>query len=70
MMWVLEHLDDILAVYGGLVAVCTVVVKCTKTDKDDKVLNKIVKFADLFSTAFTKEDAQKLAQATKNLKKK
>lgn len=65
MTWI----NDILAVYGGLVAVCTVIVKFTKTDKDDKILEKIVKFADLFSTVFTKEDAAKLAAATKKSKK-
>ena len=65
MTWI----NDILAVYGGLVAICTVIVKFTKTDKDDKILEKIVKFADLFSTVFTKEDAAKLAAATKKSKK-
>ena len=69
MTWIFEHLDDILAIYGALVAVCTVIVKCTKTDKDDKILNKVVKFADLFSTVFTKEDAAKLAAATKKSNK-
>lgn len=68
MTWILEHIDDVLAIYGALVAVCTVIVKCTKTDKDDKILNKVVKFADLFSTVLTKEDAEKIAKATKKSK--
>lgn len=68
MTWILEHFDDLLAIYGALVAICTVVVKYTKTDKDDKILNKVVKFADLFSTVLTKEDAEKIAKATKKSK--
>lgn len=68
MTWILEHLDDLLAIYGALVAICTVIVKYTKTDKDDKILNKVVKFADLFSTVLTKEDAEKIAKATKKSK--
>lgn len=68
MIWLFEHLDDILALYGALVAACTVIVKYTKTDKDDKILNKVVKFADLFSTVLTREDAEKIAKATKKSK--
>ena len=54
--WLSTHWQDILAVYGGLVALCTAIVKITPSDKDDKILAKVVKFADLFSTVFTKED--------------
>lgn len=61
---------DILAVYGGLVAISTVIVKLTPTTKDNEVLDKVVKFFDKFSTVFTKEDAEKIAKATKALKKK
>lgn len=68
MTWIFEHLDDILAIYGAVVAMCTIIVKYTKTDKDDKILNKVVKFADLFSTVLTKEDAEKIAKATKKSK--
>ena len=39
--WISEHWQDILAIYGGLVAISTIIVKWTKTDKDDKILNKI-----------------------------
>lgn len=54
--WITAHWQDLLALYGGLVAICTVIVKITPSDKDDKILAKVVKFADLFSTVFTKED--------------
>lgn len=55
-----EHWNDILAVYGGVVAICTVIVKYTPTKKDDDILAKIIKILDHFSTAFSKEDAQKV----------
>lgn len=70
MTWLFAHWADILALYGGLVAVSTIIVKFTKTTKDDKLLNKIIKFFDMFSTAFSKADAEKLEQAAKNLKGK
>ena len=69
MTWFLEHFETILAIYGGIVAICTAIVKFTKTDKDDKILAKIIKFLDNFSTAFSKEDLAKLAEATKKSKK-
>lgn len=55
-----EHWNDILAVYGAVVAICTVVVKYTPTQKDDDILAKIIKILDYFSTAFSKEDAKKV----------
>jgi len=67
--WILEHFTDLLAIYGSVVAIATIIVKYTKTDKDDKILEKIIKFLDHFSTVFTKEDAAKLAAATKKSKK-
>ena len=69
MIWVFEHIEEIFAVWGILVAVCTVVVKLTPSQKDDNVLAKIVKIADLFSVAFRKEDALALAKALKKGKK-
>lgn len=58
--WIIEHWADILAVYGGLVALCTAIVKITPTTKDDTILAKIIKIVDVFSTAFTKADKAKL----------
>ena len=48
--WITAHWDEVLAVYGGLVAICTIVVKWTPTTKDDELLGKIVKVLDKFST--------------------
>ena len=66
--WVLEHWVDLLAIYGAVVAICSIVVKLTPSQKDDAVWAKILKILDHFSTVFTKDDAAKIAQATKNLK--
>lgn len=58
--WITEHWSDVLAVYGGLVALSTAIVKITPSTKDDEWVSKIIKVLDFFSTAFTKADAEKL----------
>lgn len=68
MIWVLENLELIFACWGILVAISTAIVKMTPTQKDDNFLAKVVKFADLFSVAFRKEDAETLAKALKKRK--
>ena len=65
----MEWLETILALYGALVALSTVIVKLTPTTKDNEILDKIVKFFDKFSTVCTKEDIAKLAKAVKKSKK-
>ena len=67
--WILEHWADLLAIYGAIVAICSTIIKCTPTQKDDNVWAKIIKILDRFSVCFTKEDAEKLASATKRIKK-
>lgn len=67
--WILSHWVDILAIYGAVVAICSTIVKLTPSTKDDDIWAKILKFLDHFSTVFTKEDAEKIASATKALKK-
>lgn len=41
--WITEHWKDILAIIGGVVMVASTVVRLTKSDKDDKALNIIIK---------------------------
>ena len=60
MTWILANWDNILAIYGGLVALCTTIVKITPNTKDDAIVSKVIKVLDFFSTAFTKADAEKL----------
>ena len=68
MMWIIEHFETILAIYGGLVAISTAIVRITPSTKDNEILDKIIKFFDKFSTVFTKADAEKLAKLTKKSK--
>lgn len=67
---ILSYLSTISAAYGFIVAISTFIVKKTQTTKDDEFVSKIIKFLDNFSTAFTKEDLEKLAFAEAELKKK
>jgi putative heme iron utilization protein len=63
--WILENWVNIAAAWGMLVALCSIIVKATPTQKDDNILAKIVKWADVFSVVFTKEDAETIAKALK-----
>lgn len=67
--WILNHWVDLLAIYGAVVAISSTIIKLTPSTKDDDVWAKIIKILDHFSTVFTKEDAEKIAAATKRIKK-
>lgn len=69
MNWLLTNWETIFAIWGMLVAFCTAIVKLTPTQKDDNILAKIVKWADVFSVVFTKEDAETIAKALKKKEK-
>lgn len=43
MEWITAHWKDVLAVIGGVVTVCSLIVKLTPTQKDDTVFAKIIK---------------------------
>ena len=58
--WLLANWDSVFAVYGGVVALCTSIVKLTPSTKDDTAWGNIVKVLDFFSTAFTDSDKVKL----------
>lgn len=68
MIWVLENIKLVAACWGILVAICSAIVEITPTQKDNNILAKVVKFADLFSVRFRKEDAETLAKALKKRK--
>lgn len=42
-IWIQEHWKDILAIIGGVVTVASIIVRLTKSDKDDKALSVIIK---------------------------
>ena len=67
--WLVENYDLIFQIWGMIVALCTAIVATTPTDKDNKFLAKIVKWADVFSVVFTKKDAQVIADALKKKNK-
>jgi hypothetical protein len=47
--WLKENYDNICVVITALITFCSVVVKLTPTDKDDKILSKIISILDTFS---------------------
>lgn len=47
--WCMAHGDDLLQLVGAVVAVATLAVKLTPTQKDDNVLSKIIKVLAAFS---------------------
>lgn len=65
MSWLVDNWETIFAIWGMLVAFCTAIVKLTPTQKDDTFMAKVVKWADVFSIVFTKQDAETIAKALK-----
>lgn len=47
--WLSANYVNIAAIYGGVVAIATVVVKLTPTQADDAILGKIVGIVDWFA---------------------
>jgi len=58
--WLISHKEDIAAVYGCVVALCTAIVKILPSNKATPIWGAIVKVLDYFSTAYTDSDAKKL----------
>lgn len=58
--WFIEHREDIAAIYGCVVALCTAVVKILPSNKSNSVWGTTVKLIDFFSTAYTDSDKEKL----------
>lgn len=58
--WVVEHKEDIVAIYGCIVALCTAIVKILPSNKTNGIWGTFIKIIDNFSTAYTDSDARKL----------
>ena len=43
MEWITTHWQEILAWIGGIVTAASIIVRLTKTERDDKALNAIMK---------------------------
>lgn len=48
-IWCKANWESVLAIIGGIVSVATIIVKLTKTDKDDNFLAKVIKILAIFS---------------------
>ena len=49
MTWITQHYDEVLQIIGAVVALATLVVKVTPTQKDDAFLAKVIKILSAFS---------------------
>lgn len=47
--YIVEHWDEIMQIFGSAVALITLIVKFTETDKDDTVWAKILKVLSVLS---------------------
>lgn len=54
--FILGHWNDILAVFGGLVGVCSSIVKIIPNTKAGSKISAFVNLCDHLSIAFTKTD--------------
>ena len=55
--------EQVMFWFGTLVASASIIVKATKTQKDDAVLAKVVKVLDFLSVVNTKENQAKIDAA-------
>ena len=62
--WIINNWSSITSMFGSVVAIASVIVKLTPSDKDDKVLNKILEIIAKFSIFNTKID-QKIIDKNK-----
>ena len=62
--WIVNNWSSIASIFGSVVAIASVIVKLTPSDKDDKVLNKILEIIAKFSIFNTKID-QKIIDKNK-----
>lgn len=55
MEFIQANWTSILAVYGAVVVLASLIVKLTPSTRDDEILGKVVRFLDNFSTASVKK---------------
>lgn len=49
LIWIKSNYSTILEIIGAVVTLATIIVKLTKTEKDDAILSKIIKVLSIFS---------------------
>ena len=42
--WIVAHIDDLIAIYLGLIGVASIIVRLTPTLRDDTILKNIIRF--------------------------
>lgn len=53
--WITNNWNNLLAAWGGFVAICSAIVKITPSTKDNKAFSFIIDILDLFSVAYPKD---------------
>lgn len=49
LIWIKSNYATILEIIGAVVTLATIIVKLTKSEKDDAILSKIIKVLSIFS---------------------
>lgn len=62
--FIAEHVDEFLQILGAVVALATLIVKLTPTQKDDTVLSKVIKV--LVALSLCNEDGTFISNNAKN----
>ena len=58
--FIINNVDTVFALIGGIVSCASIIVKLTPTTKDDSVLEKVVNVLDYVSVFNTKKNQEKL----------
>lgn len=66
--WIVENWTNILAGFGGLVLVASIVVGVTPSTKDDSIMRKVIDIIDHISVLQTKESKEYIEAGKKHLK--
>jgi len=66
--WITEHWVDMLAGFGGVVLVASIIVGITPTTKDDTFIRKIINAFDKISFLQTEENKKYIEAGKKHLK--
>ena len=66
--WIVKNWTNILAGFGGLVLVASIIVGITPSTKDDSIMRKIINAFDKLSFLQTKENKEYIDAGKKHLK--
>ena len=66
--WIVKNWSYILSGFCGLIIVCSVIVKLTPNEKDNKILDKVIGILDHFSIVKTARDKE-MIEIAKEIKK-